>query len=234
MTVICFIWTSGDNGTLETPVTPLLDSASSNPGGDHRPAPGVTLGLRVVETLFFVVGFVHFVMVIRTFRVWRTIGTTPLRAGEIQDPDVHRIKEDNVTSSPPARRVPGGTGQGLKFVGEPKEGESSQRLRPTEQRTDTGEKHYGRSSENQDTAPIQVIVSKDEMHWEKERERLYGPVSSEDNLPDDGEKTGYVGALDLDVEPGRITEGSSGSDILLRSIDATSPPTSALGSSTHD
>ena len=232
VTVICFIWTSGDSETLDAPVTPPADSASPNPGGNYKPTPGVTLCLRVVETLFFVVGVVYFVMVIRTFRVWSSIGAIPLRAGERQHSDVHRLKEDNVTSPPPARRAPGGTGQGLKFVVEPKEGESSQRLRPTDQQTDTDEKHYARSSENQDTAPIQVIVSKDEMPWEEERERLYETASSEDLLPEVGGKTGYVGALSL--EPGRVPEGSSGSNVPLRSTDATSPPTIAFGPSTHD
>ena len=230
VTVICFIWTSGDSETPEAPVTAPLDSASSNPGGHYKPTPGVILGLGVVETLFFVVGVVYFVMVIRTFRVWSSIGAIPLRAGESQY-SLGR-KEDNVMSPPPTRRVPGGTGQGLKFVVEPMEGESNQGLRPTDQHTDTDEKDCGGSAENKDTAPIQVIVSKDEMHWEKERERLYGTVSSKDNLPEVGEKTAYVGALNF--ETGGITEGSSGSDVLLRSTDATSPPTSAFGASTHD
>ena len=232
MTVICFIWTSGDSETLDAPVTPPPDSASSNPSGDQKPTPGVVLGLRVVETLFFGVGVVYFVMVIRTFRDWGSIGAIPLRAGDIRHPDVHRLKEDNVTSPLPARRVPGGTGQGPRFVVEPMEGESSQCPRPTDQHTDTDEKHCGRSPENKDTAPIQVIVSRDEMHWEKERERLYGTVSSKDNLPEVGEKAAYVGALDF--ETGRTPEGSSVSDVLLRSPDATSPPTSAFGASTHD
>ena len=202
MTVICFIWTSGDSETLDAPVTPSPDLASSNPGGYDKPTPGVVLGLRVVETLFFVVGVVYLVMVIRTFRVWCSIGAIPLRAGESEHPDVH----DDVTSPPPTRNAPGETEQALRIVLGPEEGESNQ---------------------------CEVIVSEDEMRWEKERVRLLGSVSSQDNLPEVGEKTAYVGAVDF--EPEKITEGSSDSEVLLRSTDGTSTPTSVLfGASTHD
>ena len=187
MTVICLIWTTGNTETLGATVIPPPDSASSNPGGDLNPISGAILGPRVVETSFFVVGVVYFGMVVRTFWVWSSIGAIPLRAGEAKTPDAHRLREDNIASPLPARSVP--------VVLVPEEGESNQSLGLTDQHTITDEKHYGRSPENKDTAPIEVAPSKDETPWEKEREGLLGNASSKGNLPVAAEKTAHVGAL---------------------------------------
>ncbi len=171
-------------------------------------------------------------MVVRTFWVWSSIGAIPLRAGEAKHPDAHRLKEYNVASPPPARSVTGGTEHGLRIVLEPEEGESNQSVQLTDQHTVTDEKHSGRSPENKDTAPVEVVASKDEMRWEKERERLLGGASSKGDLPEVAEETAHVGALDL--EPGRIKEGSSDRDILLRITNATPTPTSVIGVPTDD
>ena len=231
MTVVCLIWTTGNTGL---PDIPSPDSASSNPGGDLKPTSGVVLGPRVVETFFFFVGVVYFVMVIRTFWVWSSIGVIPLRAGEGGHADYHHSKEDSVGAyvfPPPARSVPGGTGKALGVVPEMKEGGSSQLLPWPEQHADTDERPRGRSPGKKDTAHTEVIVSKGEPGWEKGRGRWWGRFSSKDNLDEDAEKIAYVDALDL--EPGRIAEGPSERDIPLGSDGTNSTPASALGVSLH-
>jgi hypothetical protein len=221
VTVVCYIWTSGNAGVPDVLITPSPDSASSTSGA--------VLGPRVIETFFFVVGLAYFVMVIRTFWVWSSIGFIPLRAGEGEH--VLHSKGDNVAalaSPPPMRSAPGGTGKALGVVLEIKEGESSQ-PRWSDQHMDTDERPRGRSPVKKDTAHIEVVVSKGEAGWEKGRARWWGKFSSKDNLDEGAEKMAYVDALDL--EPGRIAEGSSERDVPLHSDGdgAKSTPASVLG-----
>lgn len=217
VTVVCLIWTTGSGGLPEPPVAT---------GG---PTSGAVLAPRVVETFFFVVGLVYFVMVIRTFWVWSSIGAIPLRVGEGERPHVHHSKENNVAafSPPPMRGVAAGIGKALGVVLETKEGGSS---RWSDQHTDTDEKPRGRSPGKKDTARVEVVVSEGEPGWEKGRGRWWERFSSKDNLAEGAEKMAYVDALDL--EPGRIGEGSSERDVPLRSGE-NSTPASALGVSLH-
>ena len=216
MTVICLIWTTGTSPDL----------TSLNPGEDLNPTSGAILGPRVVETSFFVVGLIYFLMVIRTFWVWSSIGIIPLRVGEGEHADGHHSKEGDVAAFAytQARSVPGGTGKALGIVLETKEGEGSQYA-------DEDEKPRGRSPGKKVTDHIEVVVSKGETGWEKGRGRWWGKFSSKDNLAEGAEKTAYVDALDL--EPGRIGEGSRERDVHLRSAGTNSTPGSILGVSLH-
>jgi len=175
------------------------------------------------------VGVVYFVMVIRTFWVWSSIGTIPLRVGEGEYSDDPPSKEDTITafaSVPPVRGVPGGTGKTLGVVLEMKEG--SQSLRSPDQHTDTSEKRRGRSPGKKD---IEVVVSKGETSWERGRGRWWGKYSSKDNLAEGTEKMTDVDALDLELR--RTPDESSERDVHLRSAGANSTPASVLGVSLH-
>ena len=209
------IWTTGNTGLPDAPVIPTPSSTS-----------GAVLAPRVVETFFFAVGVGYFVMVIRTFWVWSSIGVIPLRAGEGEHADGHHPREDEGAAfvfPPPTR-----TGKTLGVLLETKEAGSSQRLSG---RSDTDEKPRGRSPGMKATAHIEVVISKGETGWGRGRGRWWGKYSSKDNLDEGAEKTAYVDALDL--EPGRMAEGPSERDARLRDAGSNSTPGSVLGVSLH-
>lgn len=225
-TVVCFIWTTG-GGTQATP-----DPTSLNAGG-LSPTSGAVLVPRVLETLFFGLGVVYFVLVIRTFWVWSSVGAIPPRVGEGEHIYDHHLKEDHVAalgSTPLVRGVLSGTGK-LGVVLETMEGAPSL----SDQRTDTDEKHRGRSPGKKDTALVEVVPSKDDTGSEGGRRRWWGRFSS-DNLADGAEKMAYIRALDqpveVELESWQTAEGSSERDVPLPA-GASSTPASILGVSLH-
>jgi len=175
----------------------------------------------------FVLGIIYFVLVIRTFRVWSSIGAMPLRVGEGEHADDHHDHVTTFVPAPPGRGVLGGTGK-LGVVLETKEGGSSQIPGLSDQHMDTDEKHLGRSPGKGDTTQAE---GKGETSSEKRR--WWGKFSS-DNLAEGAEKVAFIGALDLPVEmeldSRRTVEGSSDP---LHSAEASSTPASALGVSLH-
>ena len=223
-TVVCFIWTTGNGGTQAAP-----DPTSLNV---LNPSSGLVLGPRLLETLFFVLGIVYFVLVIRTFWVWSSVGAIPLRVGEGEHVD-HHLKGDHVATLAPAplvRGVPGGIGK-LGVVLETKEGQPPSL---SDQHTDTDEKHRGRSPGKKDTVTVEVVPSQGKTDSEKGRGRWWGRFSS-DNLAEGAETMAYVRALDLPVEvdlESRRTAESSERDVPLHA-GAGSTPASVLGVSLH-
>jgi hypothetical protein len=240
LTVVCFIWTTG-NGGRGTPgltIAPSPDSASPNAGGGLTPSSGIVLGPRIVETFLFVLGIVYFVLVIRTFWIWSSVGAIPLRVGEGEHVGDHYLKEDHVPASAPAapaRGLPGGPVKELGVVPEMKEGGSSHLAYSPDQHTDADEKRRGRSPGRKDTTRVEVVVSKGETGWEKGRGRWWS--SSKDNLEERAGKMADVDILDLPVEaefePRRTTDGSSERDVPRHDGGTSSTPGSVLGVSLH-
>ena len=220
----------------------MPDSVLSNASEGLGPYSGVILGPRVVETFFFAVGIVYFVMVVRTFWVWSSVGAIPLRAGEGEHADDHHPKEGTAATfapPPPAHSVPGGTEKVLGVVLETKEGGSSV-LRSSDQYTDTDEKHRGRSPGKRDTARVEVVATiTGETGREKGRGRWW--VTSKENLAESAGagKTVDADALDLPVEVELELESQRASrerGVPLpntRATEASPTPASMLGVSLH-
>jgi hypothetical protein len=224
VTVVCFIWTTGDGSTPPLSVTPSPDSASSNAGGGFKSSSGVVLGPRLLVTLFFFAGIAYFILVVRTFWVWSSVGAIPLRVGEGDHTGHHHSKEDNAA---------GGTGKGLGVVPEMKEGGSSLPPRSPDQHADTDETSRGRSLEKKDASHVEVVVSKGETGWEKGPERWWGRFSSKDNLAEGAGTMADALDLPIEFESRRIVEESSEGEAPLRSAEATPSPGSVLGVSLH-